>query len=268
MQPPSAALKDVTAPLELIADVIDLKLPWMTGFSRRVADAAAACAAGMGLGEAEQGRVHRAALIHGIGRASVPNAVWDSPGVRSEADKERLRLVPYWTDRAARRIGALRNEAEIASFVDERLDGSGFFRGVKGPSIDAEGRVLAAAAHWVLLRTSRPGQPALAEADAVIALRREGELGRLDASAIAVLTGHPEADATPAPSSSETAALLSSREVEVLGRISLGDSNKEAARVLGISPSTVRAHLENTFRKLDCSTRAAATLKALTLGLL
>jgi DNA-binding CsgD family transcriptional regulator len=194
--------------------------------------------------------------------------VWDSPGVRSEADKERLRLVPYWTDRAARRIGALRNEAEIASFVDERLDGSGFFRGVKGPSIDAEGRVLAAAAHWVLLRTSRPGQPALAEADAVIALRREGELGRLDASAIAVLTGHPEADATPAPSSSETAALLSSREVEVLGRISLGDSNKEAARVLGISPSTVRAHLENIFRKLDCSTRAAATLKALTLGLL
>jgi HD-GYP domain-containing protein (c-di-GMP phosphodiesterase class II) len=268
MQPPSAALKDVTAPLELIADVIDLKLPWMTGFSRRVADAAAACAAGMGLGEAEQGRVHRAALIHGIGRASVPNAVWDSPGVRSEADKERLRLVPYWTDRAARRIGALRNEAEIASFVDERLDGSGFFRGAKGPSIDAEGRVLAVAAHWVLLRTSRPGQPALAEADAVIALRREGELGRLDASAIAVLTGHPGADAAPAPSSSETAALLSSREVQVLGRISLGDSNKEAARVLGISPSTVRAHLENIFRKLDCSTRAAATLKALTLGLL
>jgi HD-GYP domain-containing protein (c-di-GMP phosphodiesterase class II) len=267
MQPPSAELKDVTAPLELIADVIDLKLPWMTGFSRRVADAAAACAAGVGLGEAEQGRVHRAALIHGIGRASVPNAVWDSPGVRSEADKERLRLAPYWTDRAARRIGALRNEAEIASFVDERLDGSGFFRGAKGPSIDTEGRVLAVAAHWVLLRTSRPGQPALAEADAIIALRREGELGRLDASAIAVLTGHPGTDATPAPSS-ETAALLSSREVEVLDRISLGDSNKEAARVLGISPSTVRAHLENIFRKLDCSTRAAATLKALTLGLL
>ncbi|MGF6351026.1 HD-GYP domain-containing protein (c-di-GMP phosphodiesterase class II) [Variovorax sp. W2I14] len=267
MQSPSDALREATASLELIADVIDLKLPWMTGFSRRVADAAFACAAGVGLGDVEQGQVRRAALIHGIGRASVPNSVWDSPTVRSEADKERLRLVPYWTDRAARRIGTLRTEAEIASFVDERLDGSGFFRGIKGPAIDVAGRVLAVAAHWVLLRTSRPGQAALDEADAIAALKREAELGRLDAAAVAVLTGHPQSGAMHAPSN-EAAALLSSREVEVLGRISLGDSNKEAARVLGISPSTVRAHLENIFRKLECTTRAAATLKALALGLL
>ncbi len=267
MQPPSETLKEVDASLELIADVIDLKLPWMTGFSRRVAEAATACAAGMGLGEAERGRVHRAALIHGIGRASVPNAVWDSPGLRSEADKERLRLVPYWTERAARRIGALGAEAELASFVDERLDGSGFFRGAKGPSIDMPARVLAAAAHWVLLRTARPGQPALAEADAAAALQREAQLGRLDAAVVAVLTGHPEPPLAATPAG-EAAALLSIREIEVLGRISLGESNKEAARALGISPSTVRAHLENVFRKLGCSTRAAATLKALTLGLL
>jgi HD-GYP domain-containing protein (c-di-GMP phosphodiesterase class II)/DNA-binding CsgD family transcriptional regulator len=265
--PPPAALRDLSTPLELVADVIDLKLPWMTGFSRRVAEAARRCAAGMGLDAAQQQRVYRAGLIHGIGRASVPNAVWDSPGVRSEADAERLRLVPYWTERAARRIGTLRAEAEIASFVDERLDGSGFFRGVKGPAIDTEGRVLAAAAHWVALRTARPGRLALEEAGAIAALRAEAEAGRLDAQAVSVLTGHPNAafDATP---SADAAALLSSREVEVLGRISLGESNKEAARSLGISPSTVRAHLENIFRKLGCSTRAAATLKALTLGLL
>ena len=85
--------------------------------------------------------------------------------------------------------------------------------------------------------------------------------------AIAALTGgeHPALASTAA---SETAALLSVREVEVLRRISLGDSNKEAARFLSISPSTVRAHLENIFRKLGCATRAAATLKGLTLGLL
>jgi DNA-binding NarL/FixJ family response regulator len=53
-----------------------------------------------------------------------------------------------------------------------------------------------------------------------------------------------------------------------LRRISLGESNKEVARVLAISPSTVRTHVESVFRKLECSTRAAATLKAFTLGLL
>jgi HD-GYP domain-containing protein (c-di-GMP phosphodiesterase class II) len=264
--PSPGALQGATAPLELIADVIDLKLPWMTGFSRRVAEAALRCAADLGLDAAQQRRVYRAGLIHGIGRASVPNSVWDTPGVRSEADAERLRLVPYWTERAARRIDTLRPEAELASFVDERLDGSGFFRGVKGPAIDIESRVLAVAAHWVALCTSRPGRAALAEADAANALRADAEAGRLDARAVAALTGHPRSGAA-VPLASE-AALLSGREVEVLGRISLGESNKEAARSLGISPSTVRAHLENIFRKLGCTTRAAATLKALTLGLL
>ncbi len=268
LQAPEGALRAALAPLELIADVIDLKMPWMTGFSRRVAEAAAACAAGVGLDAAACEQVRRAALIHGIGRASVPNAVWDSPKLRSEADKERLRLVPYWTERAARRIETLRAEAEIASFVDERLDGSGFFRGVKGAAIGTAERVLAAAVHWVLLHTGAPGRPALAAAEAEAQLRREAEQGRLDAAVVAALTGRESVAAKTPAAEGEANALLSSREVEVLGRISLGESNKEAARTLGISPSTVRAHLENIFRKLGCTTRAAATLKAMTLGLL
>ncbi len=61
---------------------------------------------------------------------------------------------------------------------------------------------------------------------------------------------------------------LTPRELEVLRRITLGDSNKQAARSLGISHCTVRAHLESVFRKLACNTRAAATLKAVSGGLL
>ena len=62
--------------------------------------------------------------------------------------------------------------------------------------------------------------------------------------------------------------LLSEREAQILQRISSGASNKKVARDLGISPSTVRTHVESVFRKLQCSTRAAATLKALTLGVI
>jgi DNA-binding NarL/FixJ family response regulator len=80
------------------------------------------------------------------------------------------------------------------------------------------------------------------------------------------LTGGPAAAFKPGPA--DAAGLLTDRKIEVLRRISHGESNKEAARTLGISPSTVRAHLENIFRKLECTTRAAATLKALTTGLL
>ncbi len=64
------------------------------------------------------------------------------------------------------------------------------------------------------------------------------------------------------------AAVLSARECRVLLEISRGASNKEVARLLEISPSTVRTHVESIFRKLGCSTRAAATLKGSTLGLI
>jgi HD-GYP domain-containing protein (c-di-GMP phosphodiesterase class II) len=251
-----------TAALELVADVIDLKLPWMTGLSRRVADTARRAALTLGLDEAAAGRLYRAGLIHGIGRASVPNAVFEATAPLSEADRERLRLVPYWAERAGRRIEALRDEARLASFTEERLDGSGHFRGVGADAIGTEARVLAAALCWEWLRTARPGTPALAEAEALAALNAEAAANRLDASCVQALDGR----ARPAPAVAP--ALLTDREQQVLARIGQGESNKEAARALGISPSTVRAHLENVFRKLECSTRAAATLKALTLGLI
>jgi len=247
--------------LELVADVIDLKLPWMLGLSRRVADAARRGAAHLGLDDAAQARLYRAGLIHGIGRSSVPNAVLEALRPAGEADQERLRLVPYWAERAGRRIEALRDEAHLASYVEERLDGSGHYRGVRADAISQEARLLAIACRWVWLQTERPGTPALGPDDARTRLRDEADAGLFDGACVEALHGNPAPAAV-------VSGPLTARELQVLRRIGQGDSNKEAARVLGISPSTVRAHLESVFRKLECSTRAAATLKALTLGLI
>lgn len=68
--------------------------------------------------------------------------------------------------------------------------------------------------------------------------------------------------------SARTTSPLTERELQVLRYISQGASNKEAARRLAISQSTVRTHMESIFRKLHCSNRAAATFKGLTLGLI
>ena len=253
--------------LEMIADVIDLKLPWMTGFSRQVADASLGCAAQLGLDTVAQQRVYRAALIHGMGRAAVPNALWDTPGPLSPSAWERVRLAPYWTSRAARQIGELSDVAEIASYAYERLDGSGHFRGARREAIPIEGRVVAAAVAWCALRAARPWRVAFSAADAAEHLQREAELGRFDEDVVRALVA-PTDRQRVGPRSKPTGVSLSARETEVLRRISLGESNKEVARILGLSPSTVRTHVENAFRKLGSSTRAAATLKAATLGLL
>jgi DNA-binding CsgD family transcriptional regulator len=57
--------------------------------------------------------------------------------------------------------------------------------------------------------------------------------------------------------------LLTPREVEVLVALSDGLSNKEAARRLGLSPHTIKFHVEALFRKLDAGTRAEAVAKGL-----
>jgi DNA-binding CsgD family transcriptional regulator len=206
-----------------------------------------------------------------MGRMAVSNAIWNTPGRLSPAAWEKVRLVPYWTARAGKQIGALVRETEIASQAYERLDGSGYFRGAAGAAIGPEARVLAAAACWVALRSPRPWRAALSAEGAAAVLGEEVSAGRFDAGSVSALLSFEKDGDKPAADRIRPAArasLLSPREAEVLRHISLGASNKEVARALQMSPSTVRTHVESVFRKLECSTRAAATLKASTLGLI
>lgn len=258
--------------LELVGDVIDLKLPWMTGYSRRVAQLARDCSVRAGLDEALCHRTYKAGLIHGIGRASVPNAIWNAPEPLPASSLERLRLVPYWTSRAAGQIDGLALEAEIASFAFERRDGSGYFRGRSGTAMPLEGQIVAAAEQWVSLRTRRPWRDAFTEAQALDRMRDEAAAGRFDqavvdalcASALSHAPAKPVASAAPVRGEQP----LSDRELEVLRCIARGENTKQVARALDISPRTVRTHVERLFLKLECSTRAAATLKAATRGLI
>jgi DNA-binding CsgD family transcriptional regulator len=49
----------------------------------------------------------------------------------------------------------------------------------------------------------------------------------------------------------------------VLGALGNGMSNKEVARLLGISPHTVKFHIESLFRKLGAASRAEAVAKGM-----
>lgn len=264
----TAQMQQVTS-LELIADVIDLKLPWMTGFSREVAAIAAACCERLSLDRATQERVYRAGLIHGIGRAAVPNALWNMPGRLPASAWEKVRLVPYWTARAGKQTGTLEQAAELASFAYERLDGTGYFRSAGNAALPVEARVLAASAAWVAMRSPRPWREAMSRSAAAELMRAETAQGRFDTAVTDALLASGTAQAPSERYGTRPQAVrLSAREIDVLRSISRGASNKEAARELELSPSTVRTHVESVFRKLECSTRAAATLKASGMGFL
>ncbi|TDV39255.1 LuxR family transcriptional regulator [Paraburkholderia caballeronis] len=253
---------------ELIADVIDLKLPWMTGFSRSVAVTAAGCYARLASDDAGRELVYRAGLIHGIGRAAVPNDVWNRPASLPASAWEKVRLVPYWTERAGRQTGALGEAAVLASYAYERQDGSGYFRGARDPALTLEARVLAASVAWVALRSMRPWRAPLTDEAAARLLREEAANGRLCGEAVGALVAEGVPVARRVARGASHGPRLSAREIDVLRAISRGASNKEVAQALTMSPSTVRTHVEKAFRKLECSTRAAATLKASAMGLI
>ena len=61
---------------------------------------------------------------------------------------------------------------------------------------------------------------------------------------------------------------LSSRELDVLRLLAKGQSNKEMARVLHLSPNTVKTHLANLYAKLDASRRTQAIAKARALSII
>jgi DNA-binding NarL/FixJ family response regulator len=96
-------------------------------------------------------------------------------------------------------------------------------------------------------------------------LRGEARLGKLDSEVVeAVLTagGHPaqrQHSARPAG--------LSEREIEVLGLVVRGLSNRQMAEALFVSPKTVDHHIQHIYDKIGVSTRVGATLFALQHGL-
>ena len=147
----------------------------------------------------------------------------------------------------------------------ERMDGSGYPAGLSGDAIPLPARILAAADVYRAVREPRPHRPARDADAAATVLRDEVRAGRLAGDAVnAVLrvAGHR----VRAPGGQP--AGLTPREVDVLVLLARGQTNKEIAGELGISPKTVSAHLERVYAKAGVSTRAGATLYAMRHGLL
>ena len=209
--------------------------------------------------------LRRAGLVHGLGRLGVSNAILDKRGPLGAGEWERVRLQPYLTDRMLRQSEALAPVARIAVQHRERLDGSGYPRGLSGAGISREARILAAADAYQAMREPRPHRPERSADEAAAELRADVKAGRHDADAVEAVLG---AAGHRVPRRREGPAGLTPREVEVLRLLARGLSNKEIAERLVISPKTVANHAEHIYAKINASTRAAAGLFAMQHGLL
>ena len=251
--------------LEAVADFSDLKSPYTLGHSRRVSQLAAAAAQRCGKPADEVRLIRRAGLVHDVGRLGVANTIWDKPGALTAAEWERVRLHPYLSERMLGASPALAPLAAIAGRHHERLDGSGYPRGLHGEALTPAARMLAVADVYAGMTEPRPHRPARAPEQAAAVVRAEVRRGRLDpeaAEGVLAAAGHQTRRRQQGP------AGLTAREIEVLRLIARGYSSKQIAEELVISRKTARNHVQHIYAKAGVCNRAQASLFAVRHGLM
>jgi HD-GYP domain-containing protein (c-di-GMP phosphodiesterase class II) len=262
---PKPAVRIPTADLDLVCrafgEVVDLKTPLHHGHATGVADLAAAAARRCGLNDGGVTELHRAALVHDLGRAAVPNGVWERPGALNWTDQERIRLHAYHGERVLARCAPLSALAPIAGMHHERLDGSGYHRQATAPAIPFAARVLAAADVFQAMTQERAHRPARSADEAADLLAAEAKAGRLDIEATRAVI---EAAGRQGDHLGRVrTAGLTERQVEVLRLVARGLSNKQIAERLVITRRTAEHHVQDVYARIGVASRAAAALFAM-----
>ena len=142
--------------IEAFADAVDVKSPWTGLHSTGVAMVAERLARRLALSDDEVRKIRRAALLHDLGKMSVPNSILDKPGKLEPSEWERMRLHPYYTERILEHVEAFQDLALIAGAHHECLDGSGYPHGLKGQEIPLGARILSVADRFHALSEDRP----------------------------------------------------------------------------------------------------------------
>jgi putative nucleotidyltransferase with HDIG domain len=255
---------ELEAVARTFGDLIDLKSPWLQGHSAAVAELAAAATEGLGL-NGDVTTVRIAGYLHDIGRVAVSSRIWSKAEPLSATEHDQACLHPYHGERVLARVPALSEVAQLAGQHHERLDGSGYHRGLTADRLSMAARVLATADAYQTLIEDRPDAAAVPADTAAKRLRQEARAGRLDGDAVEAVL---EAAGHDAHARRSRPAGLTERQIEVLRLIAAGLSNRDIADRLVISRRTAEHHVQDVYTKIGASTRAAAALFAMEHGLL
>jgi HD-GYP domain-containing protein (c-di-GMP phosphodiesterase class II) len=117
------------------ADFADIKSITTLGHSKGTAQYAEAMAVRMGLSQKDVNEVRRAALLHDLGHVAVGSYILDKQTPLTEAERERQRLHPYYSERILATVPALRPLATLAGAHHEWMNGKGYYRGLSGKDI-------------------------------------------------------------------------------------------------------------------------------------
>lgn len=147
---------------DAFSQVIDAKSPYTSGHSKRVTLFSDMIAEQLGFDGERRNWLKRAALLHDIGKLGVSNSILDKPGKLNADEWTAMKAHAAMTETILSRIAVFAELAPIAAAHHEKLDGSGYPRGLKGEEIKLESRILAVADIFDALTADRPYRKAMA----------------------------------------------------------------------------------------------------------
>jgi PAS domain S-box-containing protein len=139
-----------------IASMVEMRDPYTAGHQRRVATLATAIAIEMGLPQDRVEGLRMASVVHDIGKIQVPAEILAKPGKLSAAEYDIIKSHPLAAWEVLKFIAFPWPVAEIVFQHHEKIDGSGYPRGLKGDEILLEARILTVADEVEAMASHRP----------------------------------------------------------------------------------------------------------------
>lgn len=149
------------ATVNAIATTIEKRDPYTAGHQQRVAHLAEAIARKMGLQEDRIEAIYLCGLIHDIGKISIPAEILNTPKRLNDLEFGLIKMHPESGYQILKDIPFDFKVAEIIRQHHERLDGSGYPRGLKRDDILLEAKILSVADVIEAMASHRPYRPGL-----------------------------------------------------------------------------------------------------------
>jgi putative nucleotidyltransferase with HDIG domain len=134
---------DIT--LETLGDALDLKDRETEGHSKRVTAFTIAIARAMGLPREQINTIARGAFLHDIGKIAIPDKILNKPGKLDAEEFKIMKEHAYHGYQIVKKIPFLNEAAEIVYSHQERFDGTGYPRNLKGEQIPLGARIFSVA---------------------------------------------------------------------------------------------------------------------------
>ena len=157
--------------LEAMADMLDARERMTGAHSKRVSRVSALLARKLGCSLAEIEIIGTGALLHDIGKIGIPDAILLKPGPLTPEEREVMKMHPHIGYNIIKAGPGLEPASEIVLEHQERYDGQGYPRGLRGEEISLGARIFAVVDAYDAIRSPRvysPAQSALAAREEIL----------------------------------------------------------------------------------------------------